>query len=701
MISYHRREDGMVLVTFDRPDKPLNILSFASFQLLDRILDEIAGLDDPLPPGVAFVSAKPDNFIVGLDINEFLDFRSVSEAAQACLQGQRILAKIGLLPFPSVAAIHGPCLGGGLEIALNCTYRIVSDHPITCLGLPEVRLGLLPGLSGTQRLPLLLGPSAALEMLLTGKKVYAYQALKLGLVDEVVGPGVLLTAARQRLRNGDRVRPPSNRRRLATRVLDGPLRPLVFRQARRRSHARTLGNYPAPPEIIAVVRHGLRHRLPRGLAREAEGFGRLAMTPQHQALAHIFLAGKGGNRDFKARPQTVDQVGIVGAGFMGAGIATVCLDAGLTVRQNEVDLSALAPARAAIQNYFDGRVKRHIRTRRDAGLVLTHYSATTGYSGFGRSQAVVEAVFEDLDLKRQVVADLEERVAPDTLIATNTSSLPIAAIAEGAAHPQRIIGMHFFSPVEKMPLLEIIPSRYTDDQTLATAVGLGRSLGKTVIVAGDSPGFYVNRILTPYLGEAFRLLEDGVAVDELDRSARRMGFPVGPCTLLDEVGLDVAGKVSEVMRPFVGERLELTDHNHRFTEDRRLGRKNGRGFYTYSGGQRGKVDTAVYRLLDHPRRRELPYAQVRERLLAAILNECAYALDEGLIASPAEGDIGAIYGFGFPPFLGGPYWAMDRLGLPEVVRQMRELGQRHGSRFEPAPDLVTRAETGKGYYTPP
>ncbi|MFB0516731.1 MAG: 3-hydroxyacyl-CoA dehydrogenase NAD-binding domain-containing protein, partial [Candidatus Neomarinimicrobiota bacterium] len=416
------------------------------------------------------------------------------------------------------------------------------------------------------------------------------------------------------------------------------------------------------------------------------------------ALVHVFFAERAGRAELKAEPQPVRQVGILGGGLMGSGIATVCLDKGYTVRQKDLDCDALAKSRAYIQRYFDGRVKRHIVSWREAGLLLTHYSAATDYSGFRQAQVIIEAVFEELGLKRALVADLEGLVSPETVIATNTSSIPIAKIAEGAQHPERIIGMHFFSPVEKMPLLEVITSAYTNEQTLATAVGLGRKLGKTVIVVKDSPGFFVNRILTPYLNEAFKLLEDGIAVDALDRYARRMGFPVGPGTLLDEVGLDVAGKVAGVMAAFIGERLEMSDHNRRFTEDNRLGRKNGRGFYTYEGGKKGQVDRSVYRLFENPRRRTIPYEEVRERLLASILNEAAYALEEGVIANASVGDTGAIYGFGFPPFLGGPYWALDQIGLAAFVDQLRRLADRHGGRFTPALDLVRRAEAGVRYH---
>ncbi|UCH62786.1 MAG: enoyl-CoA hydratase/isomerase family protein [Fidelibacterota bacterium] len=700
MIHYNIGNDAIAVVTFDHPDEPLNIISFQAFLRLGEVLDELAAKDDPRPVGVVFISGKADNFIVGVDIKDFLGFEAAEQATEASRQGQRILGKIARLSFPSVAAINGTCLGCGLELALNCTGRIITDHPRTVLGLPEVKLGLLPGTGGTQRLPRQVGLSSALDIMLTGKNVYPYKARKIGLVDEIVSSGVLLEAAKKRvLQLAHNEKQPARRKQpLATRALDGPFKQLVYRAARQRVLAQTSGNYPAPLEILKVVRKSPGRSLARGLEREAEGFGRLAMTPEHRALTHVYFASRASKTALKAEPQEVRQVGILGSGLMGSGIATVCLDRGLTVRQKDLSLDALAGSRTHIQGYFNDRVRRHIISRREAGLILNHYSATTDYSGFRPAQMVIEAVFEDLDLKRKIVAELEEHCPPETVIATGTSSMPITKIAEGARHPERIIGMHFFSPVERMPLLEIITSDYTDGQTLATAVELGRRLGKTVIVVKDSPGFYINRILTPYLNEAFKLLEDGLSVDDLDHFAQRMGFPVGPCTLLDEVGLDVADKVAEVMIAFFGERVEPTDHNLRFMQDDRLGRKKGRGFYIYEGGKRGKSDKTIYQLLDNPQRRNIPYEEVRDRLLSAILNEAAYALAEGLIEDASAGDIGAIFGFGFPPFLGGPYWAMDQIGLVPFTEQLQQLAERHGSRFTPAPGLLQRAEAGELYY---
>jgi len=698
MIQYNIDQQGVAVVTIDNPDAALNYLSFQAIDKLSGILDELAAKTDPRPVGVIFISGKADNFVVGVDIKDFLDFHTADDAARASARGQAVFGQIARLPFPSVAAINGACLGGGLELALNCTSRVITDHPKTVLGVPEVKIGLLPGASGSTLLPRRVGVQAALDMMLTGRNVYPYKARKIGLADEIVSPGVLLEAARKqvlRLAGGaalKRRKPP-----LVTRFLDGPLKAVVFRAARKQVLKQTRGNFPAPLKMLEVVRKGSGMSLQKALAREAQAFGQLAMTAEHQALTHLFFAGRA-RADIAVEPQPVRQVGVLGAGLMGAGIATVSLDRGLTVRHKDVSFEALGQGRGYIERYFNGRVKKHILTRRDAGLTMTHYSPTTDYSGFGAAQVVIEAVFEQLELKRRIIAELEEVVGPDTVIATNTSSLPIAEIVAGAKHPERIIGMHFFSPVEKMPLVEIITSDQTNQRATATITALARRLGKTPILVKDSPGFFINRILSPYFNEAFYLLEDGLPADTLDAYAKRMGLPVGPCTLLDEVGLDVAGMVAGVMIPFIGGRLTMTGHNKRLLDDKRLGRKNGRGFYTYPKGKKGPVDKTIYQLLDHPGRKALPYEQVRERLLASLLNEAAFCLGEGLIQKAEFGDVGAVYGFGFPPFLGGPFWAMDRIGLPALVAQLGELADTHGSRFTPAPDLVKRAEEGETYY---
>ncbi len=695
MLQARTDDDGIVILTINDPRRRLNILTRAALVELNTILDDLA-VRDPAPAGLIIISGKADNFIVGVDIKDFVTWETAQEASRGSSDLQSIFRKIAKLPFPSVAAINGACLGGGLELSLNCTQRIISDHPLTALALPEVQLGLLPGGTGSQLLPRLVGVRAALDMMLTGRRVFGRKALRLGLADAIVSPPSLLAAARRQILTpeaGGRKR----RKPLLARLLDGPLKAVIFRAARKQVLASTGGHYPAPLEIVRLLRRTVRLKLDRGLQREAAAFGPLGVSPESRALVHIFLAGNSGLPEVEAAPREVARLGILGAGLMGSGIGMVALEKGLTVRHKDVSLEVLGRAGKAIHHYIGQRVKKGIIQRQDAVAILSRYSPSTDYSGFGRAQAVVEAVYENLDLKRQMIAGLEDVLDETAMIASNTSSLPISAIAEGARHPERIIGMHFFSPVEKMPLLEIITSSSTNEATLATALALGKRLGKKIIVVKDSPGFYINRILTPYLNETYKLLADGVRVTELDRIVTGMGFPVGPCTLIDEVGIDVLGMVLGVMMPFVGERLQIQDMSGRFSADDRRGRKNGRGFYTYADGRRKGEDPSVYKLFDRPEQRKVPQAEVRQRLLYGILNEAAYALQEGVITGPAAGDTGAIYGFGYPPFMGGPFWTMDRIGLPALVDALNRLRDSHGTRFEPAPDLLERAAAGRPY----
>ena len=695
MFQARTDEGGIVVLTINDPRHRLNILTRAALMELNTIVEDLA-TRDPAPAGLVIISGKADNFVVGVDIKDFVTWETEQEASRGSSDLQSIFRKLAALPFPSVAAINGTCLGGGLELSLNCTSRIITDHPQTALGLPEVQLGLLPGGTGSQLLPRLVGVRAALDMMLTGRKVFGRKALRIGLADAIVSPPALLTAARQQI-----LRPEAglrkHRKPLLARLLDGPLKAIVFRAARKQVLAGTGGHFPAPLAILKLLRRTQGLKLDRGLQREAAAFGPLGVSPESRALVHVFLASNGGLPEVGAPPQEVSQLGILGAGLMGSGISMVALDKGLTVRHKDVSLEALGRAGKAIHHYIGQRVKKRIIQRQDAVAILGRYSPSTDYTGFGRAQAVVEAVFENLELKRQVIAGLEDVLNETAMIATNTSSLPISAIAEGARHPERIIGMHFFSPVEKMPLLEIITASATNEVTLATALALGKRLGKKIIVVKDSPGFYINRILSPYLSETFKLLADGVRVTELDRIVTGMGFPVGPCTLIDEVGIDVLGMVLGVMMPFVGERLQMQDMAGRFSADNRRGRKNGRGFYRYIDGQRKGEDPTVYELFDGPKQRKIPPAEVRQRLLYGILNEAAYALQEGIITGPAAGDTGAIYGFGYPPFMGGPFWTMDQIGLPALVESLQRLQEDHGSRFEPAPELLERAAAGRPY----
>ncbi|HUL02692.1 MAG TPA: fatty acid oxidation complex subunit alpha FadJ [Gemmatimonadales bacterium] len=697
--------DGIAVVTFDLPGEPVNKITQAVKEEFLATFEALAR--DPEVKAVAFFSGKRDVFIAGADIEEFVAIKSAAEAERLSAGGQEMLERVARFPKPVVTGIHGACVGGGLEFALACTYRVATDHPKTQLGLPEVQLGLLPGAGGCQRLPRLIGARAALDMILAGKTERARKALRVGIVDEVVPESILrdvtLGAAR-RLMGGWR---PARKRvgGITAWLLDGnPLgRRVVFRMARRQVQATTHGNYPAPVAALDAVEYGMRHGVTHGLKREAHLFGQLAVTDVSRKLVQLFFATNEVKKDFgipnPPAPRDVRRLGVVGAGFMGSGIAgTAAAQAGVDVRMKDADLPRVAKGLAGAREILDDRLKRRRITKSEHTRLVALVSGSEAYSGFGRADLVVEAVFEDLAVKRRVVREVEAVAPPETVFASNTSTIPIAQIAEGAGRPERVIGMHFFSPVARMPLLEVIPSERTAPEVVSTAVAFGRRMGKTVIVVRDRPGFWVNRILAPYMNEAGHLLLEGASIEELDRLMVAWGFPVGPITLLDEVGLDVADKASGVLHAAFGERFAPAPAFAKFAQDGRLGRKAGRGFYRYVNGKKKGVDPAVADLLGvHPNGGSHP-AEVIQRLVLVMLNEAARALGEGVVRSPRDGDLAAVFGFGFPPFRGGPLRHADDLGAARVVGELERLAERLGTRFAPCETLAEQARRGGKFY---
>jgi 3-hydroxyacyl-CoA dehydrogenase/enoyl-CoA hydratase/3-hydroxybutyryl-CoA epimerase len=698
---------GVAVVTLDLPGAPVNTLSTAVALEFDGLLTRLEA--DPEVSAVVLRSGKPDNFIAGADIEEFTRLRTAEEATALSRRAQELMDRVAASRKPVVAAIHGSCLGGGMELALACHWRVATDHPKTQLGLPEVQLGIIPGAGGCNRLPRLIGVRAALDIILAGKSERAAKARKLGLIDELVHPAILSDVARRaaaRLsQEGMPVRAP--KRGLAGFLLDGtpPGRALVYRMARRQLLTKTGGNYPAPLAALDTVRVSLSSGMEAGLAYEALRFGELAVTEVSRNLVAIFFATTALKKDDGVPPGSVgklppvERIGVVGAGFMGAGIAgTAALNAEVEVRLRDADLPRVGKGLKAATGILDERLKRKRLSRPEHQRLTALVSGSADESGFHGADLVIEAVFEDLEVKRGVVRSLEQAVAPDAVIASNTSTIPIADIAAGAAHPERVLGMHFFSPVEKMPLLEVIPHEGNSARAVATAVRFGRRMGKTVIVVGDLPGFWVNRILTPYLNEAGILLMEGAPMEAVDRVMTRFGFPVGPVTLLDEVGLDVAEKGAGVMHAAFGARMAPSAFVQSMTADGRLGRKNGRGFYRYENGKRLGPDDSVFALAGVTRMPNIDEPWVERRLVYAMLNEAALAESDGVIRSPRDGDIGAIFGIGFPPFRGGPLRMIDSVGAAQVVRTLRELGDAHGARFDPAPSLVEMAGHGGRYY---
>jgi len=699
------RDGGVAIVTFDLKGEPVNKISRAVKQ---EVLATFEALEqDASVKAVAFFSGKPDSFIAGADIEEFVRLTTAAEAERLSAEGQELLERVARFPKPVAVGIHGACLGGGLEFALACGYRVASDHPRTQLGLPEIQLGILPGAGGCQRLPRLIGARAALDIILAGKVERAQKAFRLGIVDELVHPAILkdvTIAAAQRMAGGWR---PRRKRQggFAGWLLDGnPFgRRVVFRAARKLTLAQTRGNYPAPLAALDAVEHGLKRGLAEGLKREAQLFGQLAVSDVSRKLVQIFFATTALKKDFgipnPPAPVEVHRLGVVGAGFMGSGIAgTAVVQAGVDARLKDADLPRVAKGLAAAREILDDRLKRRRITKYEHARLVALLSGSDRYTGFGRAELVIEAVFEDLQVKQQVLREVEEATPADTVLASNTSTIPIHRIAEAATRPELVIGMHFFSPVARMPLLEVIPSERTAPEVVSTAVAFGRRMGKTAIVVSDSPGFWINRILTPYMNEAGHLLVEGVAIEEIDRLMVEFGFPVGPITLLDEVGMDVGEKVVGVMHEAFGERLAPVPAFAAMVKNGRLGRKAGKGFYTYVGAKKGSVDPAVYELLGaHPNGGPRS-AEIIQRLVLVMLNEAARAVGEGIVRTPRDGDVGAVFGFGFPPFRGGPLRHADDLGAARVVGELERLAERYGARFAPSDALRDQARRNAKFY---
>ncbi len=706
------RENGVAWVVFDVPGEAQNTLKAEFAEAFEQLIQEIRA--DRAIRAVVFSSGKPDSFLAGADIGMLEGCSTAAEAEALSRKGQQAFRGLAALNVPVVAAIHGPCLGGGVELALACTSRICSDDPATVLGMPEVMLGVLPGAGGTQRLPRLIGIANALDLLLTGRQIRPKKALELGLVDEVVPRSILEHAAmkralalashkgrRSRSTRRDRSGLPDLQEAALERTRAG--RGLLFRQARKALSRKTRGNYPAPERIIDVVEEGFEHGLEAGFEAEARGFGDLVVSSQARRLMEIYFAQNAlkkdpGVDDAAVTPRPVRRVGILGAGLMGSGIAYVTTArAGIPCRLKDRDDSGVLAGLKAIHALHTRRVERGSISRVEADRLFRRVTGTVDYRGFERCDLVVEAVFEDLALKQQVLREVESVTAPETIFASNTSSIPIARLAEASTHPETVIGMHYFSPVEKMPLLEVVTTPRTADWVTATCVALGKAQGKTVIVVRDGPGFYTTRVLAAFMNEAARLLVEGVPVEDIDESLRNWGFPVGPVTLMDEVGIDVAEKVGKVMKEAFGEDMAPPPLMARLRDDGRKGRKNRKGFYLHGHGRK-KVDPTVYQVLGIRPERKMDPVTIAERCALRFVNEAVKCLEQGILRNARDGDIGAVFGLGFPPFRGGPFRYLDEMGTDNALGLFEMHANRLGARFEPAGLLAEMGRDNRRFH---
>lgn len=696
------RDDGIALLTMDVPGETMNTLRAEFVPEMTELLAQIRA--DQRIKGLVVISGKKDSFVAGADIAMLDACDTRDKASELSAAGHQVFGELEKLAIPVVAAIHGACLGGGLELALACHKRVCTDDGKTMLGLPEVQLGLLPGSGGTQRLPRLIGIAKALDMMLTGKQIRPKQALKMGLVDDVVPQTILLQAAIELAQSGKK-----RAKRKAT-LMELALerthfgRNILFDQALKQVERKTQGNYPAPPKIIDCVRIGADEGMAAGLATESRYFGELVMTAESAALRSIFFATtemkkETGADGAESRP--LKKAVVLGGGLMGGGIASVTISkAKLPVRVKDISEKGLSNALSYAYKLLDKGVKRRHMSAAQRDKQMALMSTTTEYRGIHDADIVVEAVFEDLKLKHQMVQDIERECTAHTVFASNTSSLPIGQIAAVASRPENVIGLHYFSPVEKMPLVEVIAHEKTSSETIATTVAFARKQGKTPIVVKDGAGFYVNRILALYMNEAAQLLLEGQSVEQLDQALVKFGFPVGPMTLLDEVGIDVGAKISPILEQALGERFRAPAAFEKLLQDERKGRKNGKGFYLYGKkkSKKKQVDSSVYKVLGITPGVASDNEQLAQRCVVQMLNEAVRCLDEGIIRNARDGDIGAIFGIGFPPFLGGPFHYIDTLGAAKLVEMLEGYQYRLGERFAPCERLKTMAATGQRFF---
>lgn len=717
-ISIEKNANGVCTIWMDQKDEKINKIGPDLIGLFEEVFAE---LDSDTSIKAFVLSSKKKDFIAGADIEAFQKVEKPGDWKPIAQKGHQILKKMESSAKPIVAAIHGNALGAGLEIALACHARIASNDKSTKMALPEVKLGLLPGGGGTQRLPRLVGLQASLDMMLTGKNVFAYPALKMGLVDKVVHVSSLQNAAQKLAleltqkplkheRNQLDIKAgfPSLQKALTNIVLEAPLvNKIVFDQAKKMVDKQAHGNYPAPYKIMECVEIGWNQGIEKGYEAEVEKFEELILSPVSRQLINIFFA----MTDKKKNPYSEDKVkhvkrlGMIGAGFMGAGIAEVSMDDDMHVLLKDINQDMINSAYKTIYNDYAKKVSKKAMTKIELEEKMALLSGSLNYEDLDNQEIIIEAVFEDLKLKQNILKDVEANAKPDTIFATNTSALPISAIAANAKNPELVIGMHYFSPVPKMPLLEIIKTDKTADWVIATCFDVGVRQGKTVIVVHDGPGFYTTRILAPLMNEAQLMLDEGGDILQIDKEMNLFGYPVGPITLSDEVGIDVGAHImsGELMQEMLKQRpdfkvsktlLEISKAGYK-------GRKNKKGFYKYDeNGKKvsGQVDPQIYSFYGGNARKKFDANEIHMRCGMAMVNEAALCLEEGIIENPLDGDIGAIFGLGFPPFRGGPFRYIDTLGAQKVVDILNDLTTKHGARFKPAQILVDYAKSGKKFY---
>ena len=707
------KHSDVAIIEMDLVGESVNKLSEPVLRRLDEILAELAKSSYK---AVVFFSKKKKIFIAGADINEIKGLKTKEGFQRAVEYGQGLMNKIEDLGIPVIAAIHGACMGGGTELALACDYRVCTNDKATRIGLPETKLGIIPGFGGCVRLPRAVGLPAALDIILAGKAVDSRKAKKIGLVDEVTYKENLLNKALQMAaqaiaEGGHKRRKKFSAQGAALKFMHSFLgRGVVFKKAKESVLKLSYGHYPAPLKAIEVIKrtYGMSDRS-RAMAIECEGFCDVAVTDISKNLINLFFMMEGvkkktGVSNTSVQASTVDHLGVLGAGTMGGGIAYVSADKGVDVRLKDINNTSLALGFKSASQIWQKKVKRRRLGKSEYKRKMGLISGGLDYSGFSRLDLVVEAIVEDMNIKKSAIAEAAGHCSEDCIMATNTSSLSVTEMATAHPRPENFVGMHFFNPVDKMPLVEVIRGEKTSDQTVTTVFELAKRMGKIPVVVKDGPGFLVNRLLLPYMAECAFLLAEGMSIETLDRYyVKSFGLPMGPVALMDEVGLDVCVKVLKIFKEAFSERIEIPESFLKLSETDRLGKKNGKGFYHYDEkGKRLGADVSIYSELGLKSPTDpLTEKECIERGVFSMINEASLALNEDRIVESAEElDLAMIMGMGFPPFRGGLLRYADTLGMSYIADQLEIYANKVSTvRLKPSQPLRSMAKTERKFYS--
>ena len=708
-------KNGVANLVFDLPNEKINKLSAPVLEELEKALNVIDG--NKAIRVLLITSAKKDIFIAGADINEIKAIRDPQDAFEKVSRGQNILTKIAQLKIPTIAVIDGACLGGGLELALACQYRVAIANPRTLLGLPEVSLGIIPGFGGTQRLPSLVGLQESLKIILSGKSVDAKKALKIGLVDDIIRAEFLEEKlghfVTEILQNGERnsylqKRSDAKKRRFIFESLFcGKF--VIFYLAQKDLYEKTKGHYPAPFVALEVIKRTYgKTYVSRGFKTELEAFCELCVSDISKNLIEIFFTNEALKKDSGIEEDVVGtkeitSAALLGAGVMGGGIAWLFGNNNIDIRVKDITQNAIALGYQQVITIFNQLKKIKKIVPEQVSMKLANISAGLDFAGFEKAEIVIEAVVENIAVKKRILAEAEAYLAKDAIIASNTSSLSISEMAHALQNPERFAGMHFFNPVNRMPLVEVIRGEKTSDKTVAAIVRLSKKLGKTPIVVKDVAGFLVNRILLPCMNEASYLLQEGAEIKRIDQVMENFGMPMGPFILTDVVGIDVAAKVAHSLFEAYGQRMRVADILDEIYKNHKdlLGKKVGQGFYIHNAENR--INPRIEEILSALRAEKnirqtlIADSEIIDRCILTMVNEAAKCLEENVVKNARYLDMAMIMGAGFPAFRGGVLSYADSLGIQTVVSKLQELNKKYGERFEVSKLLLEMAKNNQKF----